>query len=148
LTPGVEILRFQLRLCLHLESQRQQFREGHCAYSAFGREENWRFGLGELGQNLTAGAAGRAGSLVQIGDRDGFDANIGSELGNGPDQGGTLGADGQPVTHIFDVGSSDDLSVGEQEGGAYAEAGIGRVGVKSRLMRLFEEADEWARWMN
>ena len=85
---------------------------------------------------------GGLGAWFRVGNCDGFYANLGSELGNGPDQGGSLGADGQPVAHIFDVGSGDDLSVGQPESRAYAEAGVGRVGVEGCLACLFEEVFE------
>lgn len=134
--------RYWQSLAFERKRLRQKGRKRERAFAISGGEDDRRMRQGELGQSLTAGAAGRAGSVVQIGDRDGFHANLGSELGNGTDQCGTLSADGQPVAHIFDVRSSDDLSVGQPESRAYAEAGVGRVGVKGGLAGLFEEVFE------
>ena len=96
----------------------------------------------ELGEHLAAGAAGRAGSVVEVGDGDGCDANAGSELGDCRDKRGTLGADSQAVAHVLDVCAGDYGAVGEAEGRADAEVGVGRVGVKRGAASLFEQVFE------
>jgi hypothetical protein len=87
-------------------------RKGMVVTPSGGGEDHRRIGQDELARHLAAGAAGRAGGVVQIGDGDGLDANLGSELGDGADQSGTLGADRQSVAHVLDVRSGDDFAVG------------------------------------
>ena len=70
----------------HVEGVGQECREGKDARSVGCRESDRCVREREFGQHLAAGAAGRAGGVVQVGDGDGMDANVGSELGNGGDE--------------------------------------------------------------
>ena len=93
---------------------------------------------GELEEGLAAGAAGHTGCAVQVDDGDGSDADRGAVEGDGRGNGGLLGAAGEAVGGVFDVGSGDDGAVLplvglEQEGRADAEAAVGRVGVAGGL---------------
>ncbi len=83
----------------------------------------------EFGENLTAGSAGWAGGLVEVGNGDGLDANLRTTLGDGTDQRGSLGAESKSVAGIFDICSGDDLTRHEQKRRADAEAGVRRIGV-------------------
>ncbi len=67
--------------------------------------------------------------MVEVGDGDGRDLKLGTVLGNGADESGTLGAEGESVAGIFDVGRCDDGSGCEQDGRTDAKAGEGRVSV-------------------
>ena len=102
-------------------------------------EDDRCVGESELGQHLAAGAAGRAGGGVEIGDGDGFDADAGSELGNGGDQSRALGADGQAVAHVLYIGSGDNGTVTEAERRADAEAGVRGIGVERSLAGLIHQ---------
>jgi len=44
-------------------------------------KHDWGIGHDELGEHLAASAAGRACLLIEVGDGDGFNANLRSELG-------------------------------------------------------------------
>ncbi len=84
---------------------------------------------GELGEGLAAGAAGHGGGVVEVGDGDGSDADVGAELRDGAGDGGLLGAAGEAVGAVFYVAAGDGLTCLEQQRGAYAEVAVGRVGV-------------------
>ncbi len=78
---------------------------------------------------LAAGSTGLAGSVVEVGDCDGADANFRTVEGDGGGDGGLFGADGEAVRGVFDVATGDDRTVGEQDRGTDAEVAVGRVGV-------------------
>jgi hypothetical protein len=104
-------------------------RDGAC----LGGEEDDRVGDAELVDGLTAGTAGLAGGVVEVGNGDGADADVGAVEADGGGDGGLLGTDGEPVGGVFDVASGDD-GVGlvvEQERGADAEVAVRSVGVVS-----------------
>ena len=127
---------------LHFEGERQDGGEGHGARAAGGRKQDWGVGGDEFSEHLAACAAGRAGGGVEVGDGDGGDADIGAELGDSANEGGSFGADGEAVADVFDVCASDDFSGGETQGRADAEAGVGRIGVERSLLGAGEELGE------
>ena len=61
---------------------------------------------------LAAGSAGLAGGVVEVGDGDGADADLGAVEADGGGDGGLFGADGEAVGGIFDVAAGDDVAVG------------------------------------
>ncbi len=79
--------------------------------------------------SLTAGSAGLAGGVVEVGYGDGADADAGAVEGDGGGDGGLLGAGGEAVGGVFDVAAGYDGTVREEEGGADAEVAVGGVGV-------------------
>src|ERR1700679_1489918 len=80
------LIRNRASLQFHIKTVGQEIREGHGARAVDGWEDDWRIGLGELCEHLTACAAGRAGSIVEICHGDGFDPNCGTELCDGAHQ--------------------------------------------------------------
>ena len=129
-------------LQFHVECQREQVSEGHNPLPVRGGEDDWCAGKNELSQHLAACSAGWACRLVEIGDGDGFDADIRAEAGDGGDQRGPLRANRQPVADVLHVGSGDDFATGELEGSADAEMRIGRIGVLCGLDCLFQQVVE------
>ena len=127
---------------VHVEGQRQDGAEGHGGGATGAGKDDGGVRLDELGEHLAAGSAGRAGGMVEIGDGDGVNAEVGAELGDGADQGGALGADGEAVADVFDVGCGDDSAVVELEGRADFEAGVGRIGLARSLLRASEQGLE------
>ena len=72
----------------------------------------------------------------------------GAVEGDGGGDGGLLGAAGEAVGGVFDVGSGDDgpvlpLVCLEQDGRADAEAAVGRVGVAGGLGGALVEGGEF-----
>ncbi len=80
--------------------------------------------------------------MVEVDDGGGADAEGGSVLGDGADQGGALGADGEAVADIFDIGSGDELAGVEEQRRADAKAGVRRVGVVSGTGGFGDESGE------
>jgi hypothetical protein len=85
----------------------------------------------ELVDGLAACSAGLAGGVVEVGDGDGADADVGAVEADGGGDGGLLGADGEAVRGVFDVAAGDDVAVGEEECGADAEVAVRGIGVMS-----------------
>jgi hypothetical protein len=83
----------------------------------------------ELGEGLTARAAGHGGGVVEVGDSDGADADDRAEFGDGASDGGLFSAGGKAIGAVFDVAASDDFAGFEEQGSAYAEMTVGGVGV-------------------
>jgi hypothetical protein len=125
-----------------LEGPREQFAEAHGAVAIGGGENDRRIGHDELSQHLAAGSAGRTRGGIEIGDGDGLDANVGSELGNGPHQSGTLGANGQSVAHILHIRPGNDFAVRQLQRRADAKAGVGCVRVQRGLARVVKQAQK------
>lgn len=96
----------------------------------------------EFKNHLTAGPAGLAGGVVEVGDSDSADANCRPMEGNGSGDGGLLGAGGEAVGAIFDVAAGDRGSVFEKDGSPYAEVAVGRISVLGSrdglLLKLFD----------
>jgi hypothetical protein len=97
--------------------------------ASFGGEENDGVRSAELVDGLAAGSAGLAGSVVQVGDGDGADADLGTEQADGGGDGGLFRADGEPVGGVFDVAAGDDSTVRKQDSRADAEVAVGCIGV-------------------
>ena len=127
---------------LHFEGHGEEFGEGHSVEAVGCGEEDRGGRQDELGEHLSAGATGRAGGFVQVGDGDGFDADVGSELGDGSDQSGTLGADGEAVADIFHICAGDGFAIGEAESCTDAEVGVGSVSVLRGMLSGCEEVLE------
>ena len=133
------ISRIQVSFDCGVEDEGQKFAEGHDPEAVFGREGDGRIWIDELGEDLAACAAGRAGGVVEVGDGDGAYADGGAVLGDGAGDGGGFSADGEAVADVFDVGAGNDDAVGELNGSADAEAGKGRVGVLCGFARGGDE---------
>ncbi len=99
--------------------------------AAFSGEEDDGVGRAELVDGLTAGSAGLAGGVVEVGDRDGADSDLWAVEADGGGDGSLFGADCEAVGGVFHVAAGDDSTVGEQDGGAHAEVAVGGVGVVS-----------------
>ena len=80
--------------------------------AVFAGEEDDRVGCAELVDGLAAGSAGLAGGVVEVGDDDGSDADLGAVEGDGSGDGVLFRADCEPVGGVFDVAAGDDLAVG------------------------------------
>lgn len=78
---------------------------------------------------LAAGSAGLGGSVIEVDDEDGAEADVGPMEGNGCRNGGLLGAGGKAVGGVLDVAAGDDVAVVEEERCADAEVAVGGVGV-------------------
>ncbi len=126
----------------HVEGEGQDSGKGHGAEAVGGGEEDGCVGRDEFGEDLAACATGRAGGVVEVGDGDGGDADLWSELGDGANEGGSLGADSEAVADVFDVGAGNDFAGFEAQGCADAEAGVGRIGVERSLFGAGEELGE------
>jgi hypothetical protein len=126
----------------HVEGEGEKFAEGEGAGAVGGGEEDGSVGEDELGEDLTAGAAGGAGGVVQVGDSDGLDADLGAELGDGGGESGAFGTEGEAVADVFDIGSRDCLAVIEEQGGTDAEVRVGGIGVLGGAAGLIEEVFE------
>ena len=83
--------------------------------------------LGRVGYSVPAHAA-RAGGRADIG-RDGEGADLGhggaGDGGNAGREGAALGADADGRGGDLDVGAGEVAPVGQEEGGADAEVGVG-----------------------
>ena len=101
--------------------------------STGGGEEDPGVCVAELVNGLAASSAGLAGGVVEIGDGDGVNLDVGAIPANRSDDGGLLGAGGQPIGCVFDVATGDDLAVGKQQSRAHTKAAVGRVGVPGDL---------------
>jgi len=101
--------------------------------STGGGEEDPGVCVAEFVDSLTTGSAGLAGGVVEVGDGDGANLDARSVPADRGDDGGLLGAGGQPIGCIFDVAAGDDLAVGEQQRRTHAKAAVGRVGVLGDL---------------
>ena len=97
---------------------------------------------GELLDGLAAGSAGSAGYVVEGGDDDGGDAEVGAVLGDGGGDGVLFGAGGETVGGIFHVAAGDGFAVGEEDSCAYAEVTVGGVGVLRGFGGLLLERGE------
>jgi hypothetical protein len=86
----------------------------------------------ELVDGLAAGSAGLAGGLVEVGDGDGADADLGAMESHGGGDGVLLGADGETVGGVLYVASGDDVAAGEKDGSADAEVAVRGVGIVCR----------------
>ena len=86
-------------------------------------EQDWQV-LGEFGEDLAAGTAGRSGSGG--GDCEKLEVLVAG--GDGGKEGGAFGADGEAVGGVFDVAAGEYLAVGGEEGGADEEIGVFGVG--------------------
>lgn len=84
---------------------------------------------GELGDGLAAGAAGLGGGVVEVGDGDGLDAEVGAVQGDGGGDGVLLGAGGEAEGGVFDIAAGDDVAVTGEECRADEEVAVGGVGV-------------------
>ena len=103
-------------------------------------EEDGGVGAGELEEGLAAGAAGLARGAVEVGYSDSVDADCGAVPGHGRGYGGLFGAGGKAEGGVFHVAAGDDgVGLGEEEGGANAEAAVGGVGVLSHSVGGFKE---------
>ena len=111
------------------EGSGEEFGDGGMGSAFFAGEENDRVGCAELVDGLAAGSAGLAGGVVEVGDGDGSDADLGAVEGDGSGDGVLFRADCEPVGGVFYVAAGDDLAVGEQDCGADTEVAVGSVGV-------------------
>jgi hypothetical protein len=127
---------------LQVKGQREESAEEENLGAVGSWESDGGVGWSEFGQHLAAGAAGRAGGVVEVGDGDRGDTEIGAEGGDGSGDGGAFGADGEAVGNIFDVGAGNDGAVCELESGSDAEAGVRRIGHACGLLRGGEERRE------
>ena len=122
-----------MRSELHIEGVGEDCAEGGCDGSErsglTGGEGDGGVRFCELGEDLSACAAGWAGGLVEVDDGHGGDPDGWAVEGDCLDQRGALGAEGEAVADVFDVCAGDDFAGGQKERGADAEAGVGRVGV-------------------
>lgn len=107
----------------------EQFAEGGGDDLAVGGVEDGGFGGGELEDGLAAGSAGHAGGSVEVDDGDGTDSDGWAMEGNSGGDGGLLGAGGEAVRGVFDVGAGDGLAAFKEDGGADAEVAVWGVGV-------------------
>jgi hypothetical protein len=100
-------------------------------------------GSTEFEDGLAASTAGLAGSVVEVGDGDGADADAGAVEAYGCSDGGLLGAGGEAVGGVFNVAAGDDGAVFEQDGCAYAEVTVRSIGVLggsgSLLLELLDQ---------
>ena len=103
-------------------------------------------GSAELGDGLAAGSAGLAGGVVEVGDGDGADADVGAVLADGRDDGRLLGAGGEAVGGVLDVAAGDDGVFGgvEEDRCADTEAAVGGVGVFGCCDGVLLEFDDLA----
>ena len=83
----------------------------------------------ELMNGLAAGTTRRTGSMIQIDDDKGPDADGGSIKRDRRGNGGLLGADGEAIGCIFDIASSDGLSIVQQQGRSHTELAVWSIGV-------------------
>ena len=97
----------------HVEGEGEDGGKGHGAKTVGGGEEDGGISGDEFGEHLATCAARRAGGVVEFGDGDGGDADSGTELGDSANEGGSLGAEGESVADVFDVGAGDDFAGGE-----------------------------------
>jgi hypothetical protein len=123
----------------HVETEREQLTEGEGTEAFGGRKHDRSLGQDELGQHLAAGSAGRAGGFVAIDDGAGTDADLGAVLGDGAEQSRALGADGQPVTDVFHIGSGHNFAAHKLQRGADAKARVGGIGMQGHLAGSFEQ---------
>jgi uncharacterized protein (TIGR03435 family) len=144
-TCSLGLSSFNGLLELHVEGEGQEVGEGHRTQAVDGGEEDGGVGGDEFGEYLTACAAGWTGGAIEVGDGHGSDADVRTELGDGADEGGSLGADGEAVADILNIGAGDDFACREKEGCADAEAGVGRVGVEGGFAGLLHQIFE--RWL-
>jgi len=120
----------------HVERERQQVGEGHDALPVRGGEDDGSVGKNELRQNLPAGSAWRACRVVEIGNSDGGNSNLGAKLRHCSDQRRTFGANGEPVANVLHICAGHNRPVGQLQSGADSEVRIGRIGVLCSLDRL------------
>ncbi len=97
--------------------------------AVFGGEEDDGVRGAELVDGLAAGSAGLAGSVVEIDDGDGSDADCGTVEADGGGDSGLLGAGGEAVGRVFYVAAGDDGSIVEEDGGSDAEVAVRGVGI-------------------
>lgn len=99
---------------------------------AFEVREDYRNVAAEFPDELAAGAAGRS-ECVCVGDNgDGVEAAF--AFAESFENRDTFGADGETVGGIFYVAAAEDAAGGGAERGAYAEVGVGSVGVVASLL--------------
>ena len=111
----------------------------------FGWVEDFCGRRAELVDGLAAGSAGLAGSVVEVDDDDGSDADGGTVLGDGGGDRGLLGASGEAVGGVLDVAAGDDVAVFEEDRGSDTEVAVGGVGVLGRCVGALMEVVE-LRW--
>lgn len=121
-----------------MEGRREQVGEGGGDDFAVCGVKDGGVGVGEFEDGLAAGSAGHAGGSIEVDDGDGADADGRAVEGDGGGYGCLLGAGGEAVGGVFDVGAGDDDAglavVGmEEDGGADAEMAVGGIGVAGGL---------------
>src|ERR1700761_410750 len=107
-----------------VEAQGKEFGEGVGLHTHFGRaverKQDEAVGWHELREYLAAGPTRRAGCVVEIGDHDRLDAQLGAVLRDGPGDRRAFRADGETIGGILDIGRGNDVATVEQQGGADA----------------------------
>src|SRR6185437_682315 len=92
-------------------------------------EEDQSVRCTELKDGLSAGSAGRAGSIIEVRDDDGANADGRTVECNGSGDGVLLGAGGEAVRSIFNVAAGDDGVTFEKNSGSYVEVAVRGIGV-------------------
>ena len=96
--------------------------------------------LAELPHHLPADTAGResAGEMAVFAAADGNGGKIPAAVGDGLEEGGTLGADRRGKGCVFDVAALIDGAVGTQQGRAHGKAGVGGDSVTVKSIRTLK----------